>query len=67
VIVDLNGVRTKADYEVTEIIDGTKPYPKLLGLDWEFDNEAIIKLKTKKMMFESGEYRVIAPLDPLEG
>jgi hypothetical protein len=39
----------------------------LLGLDWAFDNQAIIKLKTKKMTFESGEYKVIAPLDPSEG
>jgi hypothetical protein len=31
-----------------------------------FNNQAIINLKTRKMTFESGEYRVIAPLDPLE-
>jgi hypothetical protein len=40
----------------------TQPY-----LDWEFDNQAIINLKKRKMTFESGEYRVIAPLDPSEG
>jgi hypothetical protein len=67
VTVDLDGVRTKADFEVIEIVDGTTPYPTLLGMDWEFDNQAIINLKTRKMTFESGEYRVIAPLDPSEG
>jgi hypothetical protein len=36
-------------------------------LDWAFDNQTIINLKTRKMAFESGEYRVIAPLDPSEG
>jgi hypothetical protein len=36
-------------------------------LDWAFDNQAIINLKIRKMNFESGKYRVIAPLDPLEG
>jgi hypothetical protein len=36
-------------------------------LDWEFDNQNIINLMTRKMTFESGEYRVIAPLDPSEG
>jgi hypothetical protein len=66
-IVDLDGVRTKEDFEVIEIVDGTTPYPTLLGLDWAFDNQAIINLKTRKMKFESGEYRVIVPLDPLEG
>jgi hypothetical protein len=67
VTVDLDGVRTKAYFEVFEIVDDTTPYPTLLGQDWAFDNQTIINLKTRKMAFESGEYRVIAPLDPLEG
>jgi hypothetical protein len=64
VTVDLDGVCTKAAFEVIEIVDGTTPYLTLLGLDWEFENQAIINLKNKKMTFESGDYRVIAPLDP---
>jgi hypothetical protein len=67
VTVDLDGVRTKADFEVIEIVDGTTPYLTLLGLDWEFDNQAIIKLNTRKMTFKSREYRDIAPMDPSEG
>jgi hypothetical protein len=67
VTVDLDGVRTKADFEVIEIVDGTTPYRALLILDWAFDNQAIINLKTRKMTFESGEYRFIVPLDPSEG
>ena len=65
--VDLDGVHTKVDFEVIEIVDGTTPYPVLLGLDWAFDNQAIINWKTRKMAFESGEYKVIAPFDPSEG
>jgi hypothetical protein len=64
VTIDLDGVRTKADFKVIKIVDGTTPYPTLLGLDWAFDNQAIINLKTEKMTFESSEYMVIAPLDP---
>jgi hypothetical protein len=67
VIVDLDGVRTKVNFEVIEIVDGTTPYPSLLGMDWEFDNQNIINMNTRKMTFESEEYIVIAPLDPLEG
>jgi hypothetical protein len=67
VTVYLDGVHTKEDFEVIEIVDGTTPYPTLLGLDWEFDNQTIINLNTSKMTFESREYRVIAPLDLLEG
>jgi hypothetical protein len=33
VTVDLDGVRTKDDFEVIEIMDDTKPYPTFLGLD----------------------------------
>jgi hypothetical protein len=66
VTVDLDGVHTMEYFEVIEIVDGTTPYPTLLGLDWVFDNQAIINLKTRKMTFESGEYRFIAPLYPSE-
>jgi hypothetical protein len=67
VTVDLDGVRTKADFEVIEIVDDTTPYPVLNGMDWAFENQAIINLKTRKITFDSGEYRVIVPLDPSEG
>jgi hypothetical protein len=60
-------VCTKANFKVIKIVDGTTPYPALIGLDWAFDNQAIINLKMQKMTFESGEYKVIAPLDPSEG
>jgi hypothetical protein len=67
VTVDLDGVCTKEDLEVIEIVDDTTPYPTFLILDWEFDNQSIIKLKIHKMTFDSGEYRFIVPLDPSEG
>jgi hypothetical protein len=67
VVVYFDAVHTKEDFEVIEIVDGTTPYPILLGMDWAFDNRATINLKTRKMTFESGEYRVIAPLDPSKG
>ena len=65
--VDLDGVLTMEDFEVIDIVDNSTPYPSLLGLDWAFDNQSIINLKTRKMIFESGEYRDITPLDPSEG
>jgi hypothetical protein len=65
--IDLDGVCTKVYFEVIDIADNTQTYPTLLGLDWAFDNQAIINVNTKKMIFEWGEYKVIAPLDPSEG
>lgn len=66
-MIDLEGMCTMVYFEVIEIVYGTKTYPTLLSFDWEFDNQTVIKMKTRKMTFESREYRVIAPLDPLEG
>ena len=33
VTVDLDGVRTKANFDVIEIVDGTTPYQSFLGFD----------------------------------
>jgi hypothetical protein len=52
---------------VIEIVDGKTPYPTLLGLDWSFDNRAIINLNTRNMTFDLGEYKVIVPMDTSEG
>ena len=47
VLVDLNGVRSLADFEVIEIINDSTPYLVLLGIDWAFENQAIINLKKR--------------------
>ena len=65
--VDLDGMRNLADFEVMEIIDDNTLYPMLLGIDWAFNNQAIINLKKKTMSFEGNEIRVIGPLDPALG
>ena len=65
--VDLDGVRSLADFEVIEIIDDSTPYPTLLGIDWAFNNQAIINLKKKTMSFEGNGIWVIGPLDPVLG
>ena len=65
--VDLNGVRSLVDFEVIEIIDDSMPYLVLLGIDWAFDNQAIINLKKKTMSFEGNGIQVIGPLDPALG
>jgi hypothetical protein len=65
--VDIDGVRTFADFEVIEIVDDRCPYPALLGIDWAFDNSTVVDLKKRRMTFEKDGLRVIAPLDPDEG
>jgi hypothetical protein len=65
--VDIDGVRTFADFEVIEIVDHSCPYPVLLGIDWAFNNFTVVDLKKIRMTFEGDGLSVIAPLDPDEG
>ena len=65
--VDIDGVRSFADFEVIEIIGDSRPYPALLGIDWAISNMAIINLKRRQMTFEDAQIWVIAPLDPFQG
>jgi hypothetical protein len=65
--VDIDKVRTFADFEVIEIVDDSCPYPALLGIDWAFNNSIFFYLKKRRMTFEGDGLRVIACLDPDEG
>jgi hypothetical protein len=64
--VDIDGVRTFADFEVIEIVDDSCPYPTLLGIDWAFNNSIVVDLNKRRMTFERDGLWVIAPLDPYE-
>jgi hypothetical protein len=65
--MDIDGVRTFADFEVIKIVDDSCPYSALLGIDWDFDNLTIVDLKKRRMAFEGGGLWVIIALDPDEG
>jgi hypothetical protein len=65
--MDIDGVRTFADFEVIEIVDDSCPYPASLGIDWAFNNSTIVDLNKRFMNFEGDGLRVIAHLDPDEG
>lgn len=65
--MDIEGVSTQTDFEVIETVDGTSPYPALLGIDWATDMNGVIKLKRWKMTFEKKSLQVIVPLDLAEG
>lgn len=67
ITVDIDGVCTTTDFKVIEIVDDNNPYLAFLGLDWEFDNMAIINLKKRKVIFEINNMIVIVPLDPSKG
>ena len=45
--VDIDGVRSLADFEVIEIIHDSNPFLALLVIDWAFDHLFFINLKKK--------------------
>jgi len=47
-------------------VDDTNPYHTLLRIDWDFDNEVIINIKRRNMIFEPIEFRVMIPLYPMK-
>jgi hypothetical protein len=65
--VNIDGVKTKADFEVIEIMDDSDRYIDLLGIDRAFDYNVVLNLKQQNMSFETNTLRLIVPLDPNEG
>jgi len=64
---NIDGVKTKTDFEVIEIMDGLDLYLALLGIDWAFDKKVVLNLKQRQMSFEMGNLCIIAPSDLTEG
>lgn len=67
IVVDIAGVKVRANFEVIQTVEDADPYPVLLGLDWAIDMGGIINLKKRSMVFKNNGTRVIVPLDPAEG
>ena len=65
--VNIDGVCSTTYFEVIEIVDYSKPYLALPGINWDFDNQTIIDLKKRQTIFEVGELKFIVPFDPIEG
>jgi hypothetical protein len=56
--VNIDGVCSVESFEFIEIVDDSQPYPTLMGLEWDFDNQVIINLKKREMIFEVGDLKV---------
>jgi hypothetical protein len=60
-------VKIVADIEVIEIMGDKGPYPTLLGINWAYENYAVIGLNKDTMTFEVAGIKVVQPLDPYGG
>jgi hypothetical protein len=61
--IDVVGVNIVADFEVIKIMGDKEPYPELLGIDWDYENYAVIYLKKDTITFEVDGIKVVQPLD----
>ena len=66
-VVDVEGMRTRVDFDIIEVVNGEDSYPALLGVGWANDSMVVINFKKQMMTFENQDIRVIAPMDPDEG
>ena len=51
--VDVEGMRTRADFDVIEVVNGEGSYLELLGVGWANDSMEVIKFKKRMMNFEN--------------
>ena len=63
-VVDIEGMKTCANFDVIEFVGDGGSYPTLLGIGWANDSMIVINLKKHVMTFENQDVRVIAPMDP---
>ena len=66
-VVDIEGMKNYADFDVIEVVDGGGSYTVLLGIGWANDSMEVINFKKRMMTFENQDIRVIASMDPNEG
>ena len=51
--IDVVGVKTIAYFKVIEIMGDKDPYSTLIGIDWAYENYALINPKKDTMTFEA--------------
>ena len=66
-VVDIEGMEIRVDFDVIEVVGDGGSYPTLLGIGWANYSMAIINFKKCVMTFENQDVRVIAPMDPQKG
>ena len=66
-VLGVEGMRNRADFDVIEVVNGEVSHPTLLGVGWDNDRMVFINFKKRMMTFENQDIQVIAPMDPDEG
>ena len=52
-VVNIEGMKMHADFDVIEVVEDGGSYPALLGIGWDNDCMAVINFKKQVMTFEN--------------
>ena len=52
-LIDVEGMKTYANFDVIEVVEGGGSYPALPGIGWENDSMEVINFKKCMMTFEN--------------
>ena len=52
-VVDIEGMKMHADFDVIEVVEDGGSYPTLIGIGWTNDSMAVINFKKWVMTFEN--------------
>ena len=64
-VVNIEGMKTRADFDVIEVVGDGGSYPMLLGTGWDNDSMAVINFKKCIMRFEVDNcHAIIIPSSP---
>ena len=66
-VFDIEGMKTRVEFDMIEVVGDGGSYRTLLGIGWVSDHMVVINFKNRVMKFENQDVRVIAPMDPQEG
>ena len=66
-VVNVEGMKTYADFDIIEVVGGGGSYLVLLEIGWANDSMEFINFKKRVMTFENQDISVIAPMDSQEG
>ena len=66
-VVDIEGMKTRVDFDIIEVARYGGSYPMLLVIGWDNDSMEFINFKKCVMTFENQDVRVISLMDPQKG
>ena len=66
-LVEVEGLKTYAYFDVIDIVDESSSYLAMLGIGWENNNMEVINFKKRVMTFKNCDMHIVSQLYLTEG